>query len=192
MSDSTSSPPGEPEGRPAAALPRLVVRLGEGGSRQGIPVLLEPDAGSRAAVAAELGIPAVRKLRLDGRLVPEGRQDWRLEAHLGATVVQDCVVTLAPVTTRIEEDVERRYVVGLPAPEPGEHEMGADDVEPLPSALDLGAVMLEALALALPPFPRAEGVELGEVVVTAPGTEPLTEERARPFAGLGDALKKRD
>jgi uncharacterized metal-binding protein YceD (DUF177 family) len=157
-----------------------------------MPVLLDPDAGGRAAVAAELGIPGIRKLRLEGRLVPEGRQDWRLEAHLGATVVQDCVATLAPVVTRIEEDLERRYVVGLPEPEPGEREMGPEDVEPLPSALDVGAVMLEALALALPPFPRAEGVELGEVVVTAPGAEPLTEERARPFAGLGDALKKRE
>lgn len=175
-----------------ASLPRLMLRLGEGGPRQAIPVRLEPDAGGRAAVAAELGIPAVRKLRLEGRLLPEGRQDWRLEAHLGATVVQDCVVTLEPVTTRIEENLERRYVAGLPEPEPGEHEMSAEDVEPLPGALDLGLVMLEALALALPPFPRAEGVELGEVVVSAPGAEPLTEERARPFAGLGDALKKRE
>lgn len=185
-----TDPTPAPQGKPQASLPRLVLRLGEGGPRQGLPVLLEPDAGGRAAVAAELGIPGIRKLRLEGRLVPEGRQDWRLDAHLGATVVQDCVVTLAPVVTRIEEDVERRYVAGLPELEGGEHEMGPDEVEPLPSALDVGAVMLEALALALPPFPRAEGVELGEVVVTAPGAQPLTEERARPFAGLGDALKK--
>ncbi len=187
MTDPTPTPQAAP---PAAPLPRMVLRLNDAGPRQGIPLLLEPDAGGRAAVAAELGIPGVRKLRLEGRLVPEGRQDWRLEAHLGATVVQDCVVTLAPVVTRIEEDLDRRYVVGLPEPGPGEHEMGPEDVEPLSSALDLGSVMLEALALALPPFPRAEGVELGEVVVTAPGAEPLTEERARPFAGLGDALKK--
>ena len=141
-------------------------------------------------MAAELGIPGVRKLRLEGRLVPEGRQDWRLEATLGATVVQDCVVTLAPVVTRIDEAVERRYLAQLPEMEGGEHEMGAEDVEPLPGALDAGEVMLEALALALPPFPRAEGAELGEVVAAAPGVEPLTAERARPFAGLGDALKK--
>lgn len=172
------------------SLPRLVLRLAEGGRRQSLPVLLDPDAAGRAAVAAELGIPAVRKLRLEGRLVPEGKQDWRLEATLRATVVQDCVVTLAPVVTRIDEELERCYLAGLPEPEGGEHEMGDEDVEPLPAALDLGEVMLEALALALPPFPRADGAELGEVVATAPGAEPLTEERARPFAGLGDALKK--
>ena len=44
-------------------------------------------------------------------------------------------------------------------------------MEPLPQALDLGEVMVEALALALPPYPRAPGVELGEVVATEPGAE---------------------
>lgn len=172
----------------AESLPRHVVRL-DSGPRQPLAVRLEPDAEGRAAVAAELGIPGVRKLRLEGSLVPEGRADWRLEAHLGATVVQECVVTLAPVTTRIEEDVARRYVEGLADPDAGEHEMSDEDSEPLPAALDLGAVLVEALALALPPFPRAEGVELPETVAAPPGAQPLTEERARPFAGLSEALK---
>ena len=185
--------PGPSPGAAAPALPRLVIRLSESGTRRDLPVLLEPDAAGRAAVAADLDLPGVRKLRFEGRLVPEGRQDWRLEARLGATVVQDCVVTLEPVVTRIDEAVTRRYMASLPQDEePGEHEMGDDEVEALPSSLDVAAVMLEALALALPPFPRAPGVELGEVVVTAPGALPLTEERAKPFAGLGDALKPKE
>lgn len=174
----------------APQLPRHVIRLSDMGHRQAVPILLEPDAPARAALAAELGIPAVRKLRFEGRLTPQGRQDWTLEATLGATVVQDCVVTLEPVTTRIDEPVVRRFVADLPDPGPGEVEMPEDDtLEPLPQALDLGEVLLEALALALPPYPRAPGVELGETVATEPGAEPLTEERAKPFAGLRDALK---
>ncbi len=177
----------------ASRLPRHVIRLAEVAHRQAVPVLLEPDAAARAAVAAELGIPEVRKLRLEGRLTPQGRQDWTLEAKLGATVVQDCVVTLDPVTTRIDEPVVRRYLADLPEPGPGEVEMPEDDTqEPLPQALDLGEVLLEALALALPPYPRAPGVELGETVVTEPGAEALTEERARPFAALRDALKPKE
>ena len=65
-----------------------------------------------------------------------------------------------------------------------------DEAEPLPAVLDLSEVMQEALALALPAFPRAEGVELGEAVYTEPGAEPMTEEKVKPFAGLA-ALKKR-
>src|SRR3712207_2008905 len=104
-------------------LPRHVIRLSEGNQRQAIPFALTPEAEGRAAVAADLGIPAVRKLRFEGRLVPEGRHDWRLEADLGATVVQECVVTLAPVTTRIDERIQRRYMADLPEPEMGEAEM---------------------------------------------------------------------
>jgi uncharacterized metal-binding protein YceD (DUF177 family) len=173
-------------------IPRHVIRLAEAGHRQEVPFEVVPTAEEREAAAAELGIPGVRKLRFAGRLVPEGRQDWRLDASLGATVVQDCVVTLEPVTTRIDERVARRYMADLPEPGPGEMEVPEDDVEALPQALDLGEVMLEALALALPPYPRAEGVELGELVVTQEGAEPLTEERAKPFAALKDALKPRE
>ncbi|MBP1804526.1 YceD family protein [Rubellimicrobium aerolatum] len=176
----------------ATPLPRHVLRLSEGNQRQAIAFALVPEADARAAVAAELGIPGVRKLRFEGRLSPSGRKDWRLEAHLGATVVQDCVVTLEPVTTRIEEGVDRLYMADLPEPEAAEAEVPEDDVEPLPASLDLGEVMLEALALALPAYPRAAGVELGEVVVTEPGSEALTEEKARPFASLRDAIKPRE
>lgn len=168
--------------------PRHVVRLSE--ARDVVPFEFAPEAGGRAAIAAELGIPGVRKLRFAGRLLPEGRRDWRLEASLGATVVQDCVVTLEPVATRIDETVARRYVEGFREAEGSEAEVPGDDVEGLPASLDLHEVMVEALALALPPYPRAEGVELGEVVATEPGVEPLTEETRKPFAGLRDALGK--
>ena len=53
----------------------------------------------------------------------------------------------------------------------------------------------EALALALPDFPRAEGVELGPAVFTEPGATPMTDEAAKPLAGLADLrdrLKKND
>ena len=174
-------------------LPRHIVRLSDPGQRQATRFDLSPEAEERAAVAADLGIQGVKKLRFEGWLRPEGRQDWRLEGQLGATVVQESVVSLEPVTTRIDEKVERRYVADFVEPEPSESEMPEDDtIEELPASLDLGEVMLEALALALPPYPRAPGEELGEIVVTEPGAEPLTEEKAKPFAALKDAIKPRE
>ena len=152
---------------------------------------LAPDAPARAALAERLGLSSLRKLRFSGRLLPEGRRDWRLEAELGATAVQPCVVTLAPVTTRIDEPVVRRYLAELPELPPGDEvEMPDEEVEPLPAALDLGVVMAEALALALPAWPRAEGVEIGEAVFAAPGTSPMRDEDARPFAELKGMLKR--
>ncbi|MDH3263643.1 MAG: DUF177 domain-containing protein [Paracoccaceae bacterium] len=159
--------------------------------RAALPFRIEPDAEARAALASRLGASAIRKLRFEGEIRPEGKGDWRLEAKLGATVVQPCVATLAPVTTRIDETVERRYLAHWSEPEPGsETKMPGDETaEPLGGEIDPAAVMEEALALALPEYPRAEGAELGAAVFTEPGAEPLTDETARPFAALGK-LKK--
>jgi uncharacterized metal-binding protein YceD (DUF177 family) len=158
---------------------------------------LVPDAETRRAIAAELGIEAVRKLRLSGEIAPMGKADWQLTATLGATVVQSCVVTLAPVTTRIDEPLSRLYLANMPEPEVeagAEVEMPENDSqEPLPAVLDLSRVMVEALALALPLYPRAEGAELEDARFAAPGTAPMSDEDARPFAvlkGLRDKLEK--
>ena len=153
---------------------------------KGADFVLSPDAEVRAALAGDLGISAVRKLRFEGTLRPEGKRDWRLEARIGATVVQPCGVTLAPVSTRIEEEVVRRYLTDPPAdPESGEAEMPEDDtVDELPEVIDVGDVMAEALALALPPFPRAEGVAFDDTAFSEPGAAPLTDDDVKPFAGL--------
>jgi uncharacterized metal-binding protein YceD (DUF177 family) len=147
---------------------------------------LRPSPEAVAALRDELGVSGLRKLRFHGVLEPAGRRDWRLSAMLGATVVQPCVVTLAPVTTRIDEAVERLFLSEMPQPEPGpEVEMPEDDrAEPLGTEIDLGAVMLEALALALPDWPRAEGAELTQSAFTEPGKAPMSDEDARPFAEL--------
>jgi uncharacterized metal-binding protein YceD (DUF177 family) len=169
-----------------------IVRLDDTG-RAPIDFDLVPTAEACAGLAARLGILGLRKVRFDGRLAPEGRRDWRLAARLGATAEQACVVTLAPVRTRIEEMVERRYVADLPELPPGEEvEMPDETLEPLARAVDLGAVMAEALALALPAWPRAEGAEIGQRTFTRPGTRPMSDEDARPFAGLRDILPDRE
>lgn len=152
---------------------------------------IAPDAGTRARIATALELSGVEALRLKGELRPAGRRDWVLDARLEATVTQACVVTLAPVTTRIEESVTRRYVVDLPESGADEIEMADDTLEPLSDVIDPGVVLVEALTLALPPFPRAEGARFEGAVVSAPGAEPLSDEEVRrPFAGLADLLAR--
>ncbi|WP_099827334.1 YceD family protein [Oceaniglobus indicus] len=167
------------------------LRLADLPRRTDRDILLTPDAEVRAALAEYLGIIGIRKLRLEGALVPVGRSDWRFAGRIGATVVQACVVTLDPVTTRIDETVERLYSADADVPaDPGEIEMPEDDtIEPLPAVLDLSAVMAEALALALPPYPRAPGAGSGDSIHAAEGVNPMRDEDALPFAGLRDALK---
>ena len=160
-----------------------------------VPFDIAPDAAACAALAADLGIPGVRKLRFEGSLSPEGARDWRLKAHLGATVLQTCVVTLEPVTTRIDENVVRRFVSDLPEdPQPGsETELTADETEEaLGREIDIWATLREALALALPAYPRSADVAASDTVYAGPGVQPMTDEDARPFAGLADLRAKLD
>jgi uncharacterized metal-binding protein YceD (DUF177 family) len=106
------------------------------------------------------------------------------------------VVTLEPVTTRIEEEVIRIYLANWSTPQETETEMTEDDsVEPLRDIIDLTALAAEVLALAIPQFPRAANAQLGEFNITEPGAVPLSDESAKPFAGLAalkDKLGKTD
>lgn len=165
--------------------PPHLLRLADQSARKPLRFALEPDADTLAQIAQELGLETLRKARLAGTLAPRGKQDWLLEAQLGATAVQACVVTLAPVTTRVDAPLRRLFSAQWQAPEDAEAEMPDDtDVEPLPAEVDLHAILTEALGLALPDFPRAEGAELGESVYSAPGVAPMRDEDTKPFAGL--------
>ncbi|MEX0300945.1 MAG: DUF177 domain-containing protein, partial [Leisingera sp.] len=127
----------------------------------------------------------LRKLRFTGEIKAMGKKDWKLSGRLGATVVQDCVVTLEPVTTRIEEAVEITYLARFETPEGAEAEMPEDDsIEPLGTHIAPAAVMAEALALHIPAYPRKDGAELGEAVYAEDGVQPMRDEDAKPFAGL--------
>jgi len=180
---------------PLTALPTQILRLTDLGTRKPTPFAVSPDAAQRDVIAQALNIPKVRKLQFDGQFSPIGQTDWQLTATLGATVVQDCVVTLDPVTSRIDEKISRHYVADYVVPEAAETEMDDDDtVDPLPQTVDVVAVMMEALSLAIPAFPRSADATLGDANYTQPGAAPMTDEDAKPFAGLGalrDQLQKK-
>ena len=147
----------------------------------GAEFAMTPDAPARAAIAQDLALLGLRKVRFTGALSPQGRHDWLLMGMLGATAVQACVVTGEPVTTRIDTPVERRYLRDMPEPTEAETEIPEDDtLEPLPAQIDLGALLVETLSLALPDYPRAEGAVFE--------TETPQDERPNPFAALA-ALK---
>lgn len=163
---------------------------------------IAPDTKMRAMLAEALGITTLRKLRFRGTLEPLDRHDWRLSADLGATVVQPCVATLEPVTTRIDTGVERRFLTDMPAPseldatpEDGVEMPEDESAEPLGETIDLARVLHEALALALPDYPRADGADSAFVQAAPPGTAPLTDDDLKPFAslaGLKDKLARDD
>ena len=142
-------------------------------------------------IAQALDLVGLRKMRLEGEIRPSGNSDWTLTAGLGATVVQPCVVTLEPVTTRIDEAITRSYLAHWSEPEDAEVELeSGEDSEALPDILDLAALAQEALSLTLPVAPRSTGSENFEANFAPDGVDPLTDDSAKPFAGLADLKKK--
>ena len=159
------------------------------------PFDLQPDSEALQAIATELGLLGLRKLRFSGKISAQAKKDWALAGKLGATVVQPCVVTLEPVTTRIDTTVQRLFMAELPEIDDEEIEIPEDDsVEKLGNVIDPAADMLESLALALPLYPKKQDASLEQSVFAEPGIRPLEDEDTRPFAGLAglrDSLKKR-
>jgi uncharacterized metal-binding protein YceD (DUF177 family) len=161
------------------------------------PVLafdIAPDEAEAARLARLLDARSVRRMRLAGELRPEG-DGWRLDARLGATVVQTCVVTLEPVTARLDLPLRRLFVpLGTGGREIEVGPEDDDEIEPLGETLDLGLVAIEALALALPAYPRHPDADLRPAAAAPPGADPDAGSDAdgttQPFAGLA-ALRDR-
>ena len=156
------------------------------------PFELAPRGDALTHMADALGVTQLRKVKLVGEISAQAKTDWLLTARLGATIIQPCSVTLEPVTTRIDTDVRRLFLRDYEDPTDPEAEMPEDeDIEALGSHIDLGNVLREALALAVPLYPRAKDAELDTQVFTEPGKAPMTDEDAKPFAGLA-ALRDAD
>lgn len=153
--------------------------------------LWEPDTDTRRQMAERLGINDLRKLRAQITLTPLSGSDWRLEVAWGATVVQPCVVTLAPVVTRIEDTSSLTYTARMPEITEAEAEMPEDDsLEPLPDTIDLATTVGEMIALSLPDYPRAPEAEVVTAIFGPPGAAAMTDEDAKPFAGLASLKEK--
>ena len=151
-----------------------------------------PTEDETNAMAALFDVVSIRKMRFQGVISPFEDEGWLLEGSLGASISQNCVVTLERVRTRLDLDVRRIFI---PMAEPDENEITLDashndELEPLGREIDLGLIAIEALALAIPEYPRIEGAELPEGSFSPPDTADIEEDAPKPFAGLA-ALKEK-
>ncbi|NBD28773.1 MAG: DUF177 domain-containing protein, partial [Alphaproteobacteria bacterium] len=136
--------------RPArTVLPQIapIILVASLNGRKPRRIHIQPDAACCAEIADYLDLSALRKLRFEATLDPQGKQDWRVSGQLGATVVQPCAITLAPVTTRIDTNVTRTFIADWSEPDGEEVEMTLDEtLDPLGNRIDLSAIVIEALA----------------------------------------------
>lgn len=173
-----------------ATLPTLPFRVASISGRTTTHVKFRPSGPERAAIAASMGLIDLPALAFDGEIRPLGKRDLILTGRLTARAVQACVVSLDPVPCTLDEAVTRKFIEDWQEPDADEVEIPEDDTtEPLPEVIDAVLVVIEALALALPLYPRAAGAELGEAVFAEPGAAPLREADLKPFAALAKMMK---
>lgn len=176
---------------PQDDLPSLPFRVASIAGRSATHVKFAPDAAARRAIAAALNLLELPQMLFDGEIRPSGKRDLVLSGRLTALAIQPCSITLEPVKTRIDDVVTRQYLADFILVDGEDVEIPDDDtVEPLGEVIDAAQVAVEALALALPLYPRAPGVELGEMVAAPPGAAPIREADLKPFAGLAGLMGK--
>jgi uncharacterized metal-binding protein YceD (DUF177 family) len=136
-------------------------------------------------------IISVKTFKFRGEITPKDKYDFVLIGHLVATVEQACIISLEPVFTKITEEVTLTYLCSMPIPDADDVEIPEDDtLEPLPENIDPTNVGIEALSLALPPFPRLQNATLTQAVFTAPGVKPFDSADVNPFAGLAGLVER--
>lgn len=108
----------------------------------------------RKALAARFDLLSMSRLEARLRVVWRGHA-LHVVGNLRAEVVQSCVVTLAPIDSRLEEPLELAFTRETPG-----ETVGLDDAEPLTGdVLDIGELVAEELSLALDPYPRSPDAE---------------------------------
>ena len=147
---------------------------------------LEASAAERQAMAETAGLREVVSVQADFDVVPKSGNRIQVTGHVRARIGQTCVVTLDPMESDIDEEVdlifapeaEVRRLADLMEEGQVENEQVADPPEAIVNGIiDLGRLATDALFLAVDPYPRKPGVVF-EPEVTAPDPED------HPFAVL--------
>jgi uncharacterized metal-binding protein YceD (DUF177 family) len=155
---------------------------------------IEANATERKALAKRLGVPEVVAVRADlGLRLAQGGRIVLLKGRLKAELVQNCVVTLEPVRSRVDEEFSRTYSIEG-GRGPAEVVIDLEEEEPPEPVengqIDMGEAAAEHLALAMDPFPRAPGVSFEPPPETAPPDASERERKPNPFEVLAEHRKK--
>jgi uncharacterized metal-binding protein YceD (DUF177 family) len=166
------------------SVPVKLHEITDGGHRRDIAA----DAPIRQRIATLAGVRDIPRLEASFDVRRHGRDGVRVSGHVSGRVAQTCVVTLDPMESAIEEDVDVVFM-----PERMQSEVGAEvevrlDTDDAPETLvgdtvDLGAIAIEFALLGIDPYPRKPDAAFELPAVPEDPT-------AHPFAALA-ALKNR-
>lgn len=147
---------------------------------------IEADEAARAAMAEIAGLREIAYVRAAFDLKPRSGGQVHVTGRVEARVGQNCVVTLEPLESDIDEEVDLLFAPSEQIPEFAEPEDdGGDSDTDMTNApeliengiIDLGRLASDVLYLAIDPYPRKEGAEFEPQVAAS-------DPKDNPFAAL--------
>jgi uncharacterized metal-binding protein YceD (DUF177 family) len=165
-------------------------------SANAVTVRMEASPSELKGVAELWNVVEVKALKAEVYLSRWKKDGVRMKGRVSAEIVQSCVVTLEPVESRIDEPFEQIFVpegsklARIIADDAAEMVLDPDGPD-APEAfvgdeIDVGEAVTEFAALAIDPYPRAEGVDFADHVESDESTK---SGKPNPFAVLKDWKK---
>jgi uncharacterized metal-binding protein YceD (DUF177 family) len=143
---------------------------------EGTEVVVETTDEERAALAADFNLPAIHAL--EGRYQITGSsRGVSVVGRVRAKIAQECVVTLEPFDSTVDEEVSVDFTLPSQKSAPTGPEEADPPDEIVDGRIDLGTITAEFLALGLDPYPKKPGVEFSHEVKGEAATD-------SPFAAL--------
>lgn len=157
----------------------------------GIALTLRADADQCAALARAHDLEFVEAFVAALNVIPWQRDGMRLTGQLTATIIQSCVITLEPIRTTLQLEID---VTLLPETSELTNDIiageividpeGPDEPERFSGGVaDVGSIVEEIFATNIDPYPRSEGAHFEQSADAA-----QDEDAPSPFAKLA-ALK---
>lgn len=138
--------------------------------QKGMPIVIEADQRQREALAAAHRLVSVERFRAELLVAPWRRNGVKVTGRVEADITQECVVTLDPLHSRIDEAVDGLFLpedsklarlgfeaggeIHVDAEGPDSPEIFSGDT------IDVGALAEEFFGLGIDPYPRKPGATL--------------------------------
>ena len=168
-----------------------VIRIAEIDVKEKIFVIKATESDCKD-LAERLHIPAIADVKAKLALKRTGKYLINLSGVLSCEAVQECVVTLEPVKTLNDTEFEITF-------SEDEQKLPEDTVmpdltlEPVENGvIDLGEIVAQQISIALPDYPRAEGVAFEGHIEAPEALLPPEQRTSRPFATLLQVVQQQN
>jgi uncharacterized metal-binding protein YceD (DUF177 family) len=154
---------------------------------------LSADEKTRERIAALAGVRSISRLDASFDVRPHGLEGLWVSGRVCARVGQTCVVSLEPMETDVDEEVDLTF---MPKKLQKELDAAAEvhiEGDDAPEALinetvDLGAIAAEFAVLGIDPYPRKPGVAFEPPAATEdPASHPFAALAALKASGKADS-----